>query len=99
MKRVQLFHSITHNQVEYSPGVHELDDALADHFLALKGADGELLRVASLYDPKEVMGKTKKAADAPDDEGGTKTPVGPAAQSNVPVDPDLGKKPKEPAKK
>jgi hypothetical protein len=63
-KKIRLKHSITHNGIEYTPGIHELPAGLAAHFLETAPHAAELLE-----DPEQAgstkpgLGMTKEADD------------------------------------
>jgi hypothetical protein len=52
-KKIRLIYSITHNHIEYSAGIHELPEELADLFLA------KMPHAAELPSGPEAAGITK----------------------------------------
>lgn len=81
-KTVKLKHSITHDGIEYSPGIHELDAETAEHFLGLKAphrveGNQPVAVLPELKTEAPVAGTTKPAADAkPPADGGKEPPDG-----------------------
>jgi hypothetical protein len=63
---IHLMHSITHDGVEYGPGVHRLSPDLADIFMAIRHPAGDTgqIQIAKPFKREAIMGSVKKAADA-----------------------------------
>jgi hypothetical protein len=63
---IQLLHSITHDGVEYGPGVHDVDEELVEIFMAIRHAAGDVgqIPIAMPFKESALMGDVKKAPDA-----------------------------------
>jgi hypothetical protein len=70
MRKIEVLHPVTHNNVAYSRGVHEVPDDVADHFvknLKCPKTNDRVAREFKQGGPVAVVGVTAPAPDS--DEG------------------------------